>query len=284
MVNTNFDEGWNDMQKGIMKLKRILEGLPETPFSSEVLPSLREKHDEFMLRELVKRWANHKVMLRFLSHFFRHLDHYFIPRRSLPTLKEVGLTRFRDLIDRKREGELIDVSLLKNVIDIYEEMGMGQMDNYEQDFEAHLLQGTGAYYSRNASKWFLEFTCPDYMLKASLSCVECLKKERDRVSHYLHSSSESKLLEKVQHELLVVFATELLEKENSGCHALLKDDKVDDLSRMYRLYHKIPKGLQSVANVFKQHITAEGTVLVQQAEDAAMNHGTLFRMYLLQQQ
>jgi len=105
-----------------------------------------------------------------------------------------------------------------------------------------------------------------------LKSEECLKKERDRVSHYLHSSSEPKLVEKVQHELLVVFATELLEKENSGCRALLKDDKVEDLSRMYRLYHKIPKGLEPVANVFKQHITAEGTVLVQQAEDAAMNH------------
>ncbi|KDO87347.1 hypothetical protein CISIN_1g004666mg [Citrus sinensis] len=42
---------------------------------------------------------------------------------------------------------------------------------------------------------------------------------------------------------------------------------------MYRLYHKIPKGLEPVANVFKQHITAEGTVLVQQAEDAATNQG-----------
>ena len=320
----DLDQGWDYMQKGIMKLKRILEGLPETPFSSEeymmlyttiynmctqkpphdysqqlydkykeafeeyisstVLPSLREKHDEFMLRELVKRWANHKVMVRWLSRFFHYLDRYFIARRSLPPLNEVGLTCFRDLvyielkdnakdaiitlIDKEREGEQIDRSLLKNVLDIYVEIGMGQMENYEQDFEAHLLQDTGAYYSRKASNWILEDTCPDYMLKSE----ECLKKERDRVSHYLHSSSEPKLVEKVQHELLVVFATELLEKENSGCRALLKDDKVEDLSRMYRLYHKIPKGLEPVANVFKQHITAEGTVLVQQAEDAAMNH------------
>ncbi|KAH7578399.1 hypothetical protein JRO89_XS01G0376900 [Xanthoceras sorbifolium] len=343
----DLDQGWDYMQKGIMKLKRILEGLPETPFSSEeymmlyttiynmctqkpphdysqqlydkykeafeeyitstmslqllvalpydllfwasmVLPSLREKHDEFMLRELVKRWANHKVMVRWLSRFFHYLDRYFIARRSLPPLNEVGLTCFRDLvyielkdkakdaiialIDKEREGEQIDRSLLKNVLDIYVEIGMGQMDNYEQDFEAHMLQDTGAYYSRKASNWILEDTCPDYMLKASLFSEECLKKERDRVSHYLHSSSEPKLVEKVQHELLVVFATQLLEKEHSGCRALLKDDKVEDLSRMYRLYHKIPKGLEPVANVFKQHITAEGTVLVQQAEDAAMNH------------
>ncbi|KAL9430778.1 hypothetical protein AB3S75_026051 [Citrus x aurantiifolia] len=321
----DLDQGWDYMQKGITKLKRILEGLPESPFSSEeymmlyttiynmctqkpphdysqqlydkykqafeeyisstVLPSLSEKHDEYMLRELVKRWANHKVMVRWLSRFFHYLDRYFIARRSLPALNEVGLTCFREqvydalknkakdaiiaLIDKEREGEQIDRALLKNVLDIFVEIGMGQMDSYEKDFEEHMLQDTGAYYSRKASNWILEDSCPEYMIKAE----ECLKKERDRVSHYLHSSSEPKLVEKVQHELLVVYATQLLEKEQSGCRALLREDKVEDLSRMYRLYHKIPKGLEPVANVFKQHITAEGTVLVQQAEDAATNQG-----------
>ncbi|KDO87345.1 hypothetical protein CISIN_1g004666mg [Citrus sinensis] len=305
----DLDQGWDYMQKGITKLKRILEGLPESPFSSEeymmlyttiynmctqkpphdysqqlydkykqafeeyissmVLPSLSEKHDEYMLRELVKRWANHKVMVRWLSRFFHYLDRYFIARRSLPALNEVGLTCFREQIDKEREGEQIDRALLKNVLDIFVEIGMGQMDSYEKDFEEHMLQDTGAYYSRKASNWILEDSCPEYMIKAE----ECLKKERDRVSHYLHSSSEPKLVEKVQHELLVVYATELLEKEQSGCRALLREDKVEDLSRMYRLYHKIPKGLEPVANVFKQHITAEGTVLVQQAEDAATNQG-----------
>ncbi|XP_048440514.1 cullin-1 isoform X6 [Pyrus x bretschneideri] len=317
----DFEEGWEIMQKGITKLKNILEGLPEPQFSSDdymllyttiynmctqkpphdysqqlydkyresfeeyitstVLPSLREKHDEFMLRELVKRWTNHKIMVRWLSRFFHYLDRYFIARRSLPPLNEVGLTCFRDLescagtlmchlksrclknsfdcrdlvyqelkakvrdavislIDQEREGEQIDRALLKNVLDIFVEIGMGQMDHYENDFEADMLKDTAAYYSRKASNWILEDSCPDYMLKAE----ECLKREKDRVSHYLHSSSEPKLLEKVQHELLFVYATQLLEKEHSGCHALLRDDK---------------------------HVTAEGTALVKQAEVAASN-------------
>ncbi|MBA0591605.1 hypothetical protein Gorai_008612 [Gossypium raimondii] len=54
-----------------------------------------------MLRELVKRWANHKVMVRWLSRFFHYLDRYFIARRSLPALNEVGLTCFRDLVCHK---------------------------------------------------------------------------------------------------------------------------------------------------------------------------------------
>ncbi|KAG2721496.1 hypothetical protein I3843_02G071300 [Carya illinoinensis] len=292
----DLEQGWDFMQKGITKLKNILEGLPETQFSSEdymmlyttiynmctqkpphdysqqlydkyresfeeyitstVLPSIREKHDEFMLRELVKRWGNHKVMVRWLSRFFHYLDRYFIARRSLPALNEVGLTCFRDLvyqelngkvrdavislIDQEREGEQIDRALLKNVLDIFVEIGMGQMEQYENDFEAAMLKDTAAYYSRKASVWILEDSCPDYMLKAE----ECLKREKDRVAHYLHSSSEPKLLEKVQHELLSVYATQLLEKDFSGCHALLRDDK---------------------------HVTAEGTALVKLAEDAASN-------------
>jgi cullin 1 len=32
--------------------------------------------------------------------------------------------------------------------------------------------------------------------------------------------------QKVQHELLTQYASQLLEKEHSGCHALLRDDKV----------------------------------------------------------
>nr|UWK23375.1 cullin 1 [Prunus dulcis] len=320
------DQGWDYMQKGITKLKKILEGIPEPQFNSEeymmlyttiynmctqkppndysqqlydkyreafeeyitstVLPSLREKHDEFMLRELVKRWANHKVMVRWLSRFFHYLDRYFIARRSLPALNEVGLTCFRDLvyrevnanarvaviglIDKEREGEQIDRALLKNVIDIFVEIGMGHMDAYEVDFEAYMLGDSGEYYSRKASNWILEDSCPDYMLKAE----ECLKREKERVSHYLHSSSEQKLVEKVQHELLVVYATQLLDKEHSGCRALLRDDKVEDLSRIYRLYNKIPKGLEPVSSVFKQHVTAEGTALVQQAEDVASNQAS----------
>ncbi|XP_068338006.1 cullin-1-like [Pyrus communis] len=315
------DQGWDYMQKGITKLKRILEGLQEPQFNAEehimlyttiynmctqkppndysqqlydkyreafeeyitstVLPALREKHAEFMLRELVKRWANHKLMVRWLSRFFYYLDRYFIARRSLPALNEVGLTCFRDLvyrevnanakiavidlIDKEREGEQIDRALLKNVVDIFVEIGMGQMGSYEQDFEAHLLVDSGAYYSRKAANWILTDTCPEYMSKAK----ECLKREKERVNNYLHSSSEQKLVEKVQHELLIVYSTELLEKEGSGCRAMLRLDKVDDLSRIFRLYNKIPKGLDPVSLVFKQHITAEGTALVQQAEDAA---------------
>ena len=39
-----------------------------------MLPALREHHAEFLLKELYKRWGNHKIMVRWLSRFFNYLD------------------------------------------------------------------------------------------------------------------------------------------------------------------------------------------------------------------
>jgi len=68
-------------------------------------------------------------------------------------------------IDQEQEGEHIDRALLKNVLDIFVEIGMGQMDHYENDFEATMLKDTSFYYSRKALNWILEDSCLDYMLK-----------------------------------------------------------------------------------------------------------------------
>ncbi|XP_074279245.1 cullin-1-like isoform X2 [Silene latifolia] len=317
------EQGWEVMEKGIKKLERILEGLPEPPFKSEdymmlyaiiwnmctqkpphdysqqlydkykqvfvdylnekVLPSLREKHDEFLLRELVNRWSNHKEMVKWLTRFFHYLDRYFIPRTKLPSLQEVGYTCFRELVYQEisgkakdaviasihveREGGKIDSALLKKVLDVYVEIGMGSMNYYENDFETPMLENTATYYSEKASSWILEDSCSEYMLKVE----ERLKKETDMVDHYLHSNTRQKLLQQVQNELLLVYGKQLLENENSGCRALLKDNKVNDLSRIYRLYSKVPEGLELISSIFKQHITDEGTALIQQAEHAALS-------------
>lgn len=91
---------------------------------------------------------------------------------SLPLCLSIFLVPFLnvlhphfDQIDQEREGEQIDRALLKNVLDIFVEIGMGQMDHYEADFEESMLKDTAAYYSIKASNWIVDDSCPDYMLK-----------------------------------------------------------------------------------------------------------------------
>ncbi|KAI3835273.1 hypothetical protein MKW98_020389, partial [Papaver atlanticum] len=100
------------------------------------LPAIQEKHDDVsMLQELVKRWANHKVLVGKLCRSFNFLDRYYIARRELPTLKNVGFgclrkivgaemkVRVKDdvitLINQEREGEEINQTLVQNVLEIF---------------------------------------------------------------------------------------------------------------------------------------------------------------------
>ncbi|KAG5039883.1 hypothetical protein JHK82_012037 [Glycine max] len=59
----------------------------------------------------------------------------------------------------------------------------------------------------------------------------------------LLNTSENK--DKVQDELLSMYANQLLEKEHSGCHALLRNDKVKDAAS-----NKKVNGLQDFEVVF----------------------------------
>lgn len=246
-----------------------------------VLPSLKDARDEHLLRQLWQRWQNHKVMVRWLSRFFNYLDRYYIQRHNLHSLNDVGLLVFRDnvyesikdrardamlkLVEAEREGEQVDRALVKNVLSIYQEVGMGQLERYEKDFEEALLVSTAEFYKRKAAAWIEDDSTPDYLIKAE----ECIKAEEERVDHYLHVSTKPKLLHKTEHELLQAHQQTLLEKEHSGCAALLRDDKKGDLARMHRLFGRVPKGLEPMAAIFEKHVEEEGMKLVREATEAA---------------
>ena len=67
-----------------------------------------------------------------------------------------------------------------------------------------------------------EDSCPEYMSKAE----DALKQEEERVNNYLRQESKKGLLKAVEEEILAKYETQVLENENSGCAALLRDNKV----------------------------------------------------------
>ena len=45
-------------------------------------------------------------------------------------------------------------------------------------------------------------------------------------------------------------------------------EQKEDLARLYRLFQRVPKGLDPVADTFKKHVEAEGMKLVKEATEA----------------
>ena len=74
------------------------------------------------------------------------------------------------------------------------QVGMGEMECYERDFEVELLRSTGEYYRRRAAAWLADDTTPEYLTKAE----EAVRAEEERVGAYLHASTKPKLLKEVR--------------------------------------------------------------------------------------
>lgn len=250
----------------------------------EVLPALQNCHDAHLLRETVRRWSNHKIMTRWMKMFFTYLDRYYVKYNNLPTLEQASHQYFKDIvydaikqdvsgavmamINQERDDGSVDSALLKSTINVFEVMGAGKLDVYENDFEQVLLESTRDFYASKASVWLSTDTTPAYLRRAETA----LEVEASRIRQYLSPSTENKVIEVMIDELLAAKQTELLEKEGSGCRALLQGELLGDLARMFNLFSRLKEsGLQPMADLFKAHVASLGNELVDKgcAEEGA---------------
>ena len=246
-----------------------------------VLPALRAKASQggtILLNELQLRWSNHQIMNKWMTKFFNYLDRFYVKHHSLPTLSQAGLRHFKEniyeeikrestnaiigLIDQEREGNMIDKALIKTNIELYENIGMGNLESYTTDLELPLLDATREYYAKKREEWIVADSTPEYLIKAE----KVLTEEKNRVHDYLNPASEGKLLRVVEEEILEKVETVLLEKEGSGCRVLLSNDKSEDLQRMFRLFSRLENGLQPIASIVEKFISDMGNEIVQQRQ------------------
>lgn len=251
---------------------------------SSALPALNcVRGEESMLKELGRRWANHKLMVKWVTRTFSYIDRYYVKRHEEPSLENAGYMCFKKevfdsiapdvrraalrIVGRERDGETVDRALLKAVLGIFVEMGMGKLDVYTQEWETPFLEATAEFYRRTSAKWAEEDSFPDFMMKADASVAE----ELERAAQYLNAQTQDRLLRVYEKEVLVMHQAKMLAKENSGLVALLENNKYEDLKRLYRLYSRVPQGLLPIGQILKNHIQKEGMELVREQRSRLEN-------------
>mmetsp|Transcript_25222 Transcript_25222/g.64092 ORF Transcript_25222/g.64092 Transcript_25222/m.64092 type:complete len:755 (+) Transcript_25222:109-2373(+) len=246
----------------------------------QVLPALRDKTDIALMKELLHRWSNHKIYVKWMDRFFTYLDRYYVKLQSVETLNNRGYSIFHQLvfeeckkdtrnallrvINLERQGEHIDQDLVKGVIDMFIDLGLGNPNVYNTEFEEAFLPATSDYFVRQASGWLSEDSFPEYLRKAEVA----LHAEEQRVTNYLHRSTHPKLKHVVIQALLAQPQSQLLEKE-TGVVYLLDNDKREDLARMHRMFSLVDNGLNPIAQAFRQYVTDRGNKIVDERVEQA---------------
>lgn len=179
-------------------------------------------------------------------------------RLTEAVLQQIGL---------QRNGEVIQSTLLKSVLDSFVSLGIDDtdvtrlnLDVYTRDFQRAFLAATEAYY-REESRAFLAANSPtDYMKKAESR----LEEEEGRIGLYLHSSTRHPLMDACRAELISRHCQLLWDQFAS----FLENERADDLARMYMLLSQVPGGLDPLREQFEAHVRAAGTDAVARAAEA----------------
>ncbi|KAJ8903171.1 hypothetical protein NDN08_004281 [Rhodosorus marinus] len=271
--------------------KRINQYLEE-----KVLKAVTEKelHGEFLLKELVKRWNNHCILVGWVSNRFRFLDLYYVKEAVVPKLAVMGFRCFKEtvfsqinndvrhavlqLVQQERSGQVVDTYLLRCIKDIFVEMGMNILPSqtheseatglqvYEQELEEPFLNSTKDFYRAETAKWATELSFHDFMVKAEQS----IEAELTRTRAYLHQKTKNLVRKCCEEEILKHHQEHVLTKESSGLVFMLVENQKDDLERLFRLFSPMGEyGLSMIAKIYREHIEAEGNALVE-AEKSKM--------------
>ncbi|TNM98860.1 hypothetical protein fugu_013424 [Takifugu bimaculatus] len=175
------------------------------------------------LKKIDKCWQDHCRQMIMIRSIFLFLDRTYVLQNSmLPSIWDMGLELFRFyiisdvkvqsktidgillLIERERNGEAIDRSLLRSLLSM-----LSDLQIYQESFEQRFLEETNRLYAAEGQRLMQEREVPEYLHHVN----KRLEEEADRVITYLDQSTQKPLIATVEKQLLGEHLTATLQKE-----------------------------------------------------------------------
>ena len=242
---------------------------------NNILPRLQQTSSHDLIAVLVEEWDKHLRLLKTLKVVLGYLDRFFVKRLALLSVQGAGIKAFHDfvfepckekitkalllMVSQDRRHSDADLSLLRDAIKIYIDIGQGSIDVYEKEWECAFLNDTETFMKKESENWLAVSTCPQYLYKARAQ----IKAENTRVDMYLHESTRTKLT-KLSERRLVGEHLESILNMDSGCQHLLENDNEEVLSVMFLLLKKVPNGLVPMAAILRQYLQNSGMLLLKE--------------------
>ncbi|KAF1384935.1 hypothetical protein EPR50_G00106120 [Perca flavescens] len=221
------------------------------------------------LKKIDKCWQDHCRQMIMIRSIFLFLDRTYVLQNSmLPSIWDMGLELFRFyiisdlkvqsktidgillLIERERNGEAIDRSLLRSLLSM-----LSDLQIYQDSFEQRFLEETNRLYAAEGQRLMQQREVPEYLHHVN----KRLEEEADRVITYLDQSTQKPLIATVEKQLLGEHLTATLQK---GLTHLLDENRIQDLSLLYQLFSRVRGGVQVLLQHWIEYIKAFGSTIV----------------------
>uniref|UniRef100_A0AAY4EUY5 Cullin family profile domain-containing protein n=1 Tax=Denticeps clupeoides TaxID=299321 RepID=A0AAY4EUY5_9TELE len=153
-------------------------------------------------------------------------------------------------IERERNGETIDRSLLRSLLGM-----LADLQVYKDSFEQRFLVETNRLYAAEGQRLMQDRDVPEYLHHVSRR----LDEENDRVISYLDQSTQKPLISTVEKQLLGEHMAAILQK---GLSNLLDENRVTELTLLYQLFSKVKGGLPVLLQHWREYIKSFGGEIV----------------------
>lgn len=212
--------------------------------------AVEEAQGEAILTVLNSKWEDQNKALQMIRDILMYMDRTYVANNQKLPVHELGLQLWRDnvlrcekikgrleetlleCIHKERIGEVIDKSILRNIIKMYAALGPAV---YQDDFETPFLSATAEFYKKESQKHIENLHCPTYLKETE----KRLQEESQRVMHYVDRRTEEKLTSVVETEMIGNHMKALVEDPNSGLIALIKNNALE-----VRVFFEIAPGSQ----------------------------------------
>ncbi|KFW68684.1 Cullin-4A, partial [Pygoscelis adeliae] len=221
------------------------------------------------LKKINKCWQDHCRQMIMIRSIFLFLDRTYVLQNSmLPSIWDMGLELFRNhvisdkqvqnktidgillLIERERNGEAVDRSLLRSLLSM-----LSDLQVYKESFEQRFLEETNCLYAAEGQRLMQEREVPEYLHHVN----KRLEEEGDRVITYLDHSTQKPLIACVEKQLLGEHLKAILQK---GLDNLLDENRISDLTQTYQLFSRVKGGQQILLQHWSEYIKNFGTTIV----------------------
>lgn len=252
------------------KLYKQLRAVCEDHIKAQIDQFREDALDSVLfLKKIDKCWQDHCRQMIMIRSIFLFLDRTYVLQNSmLPSIWDMGLELFRFyiisdlkvqsktidgillLIERERNGEAIDRSLLRSLLSM-----LSDLQIYQESFEQRFLEETNRLYAAEGQRLMQEREVPEYLHHVN----KRLEEEADRVITYLDQSTQKPLIAAVEKQLLGEHLTATLQK---GLTNLLDENRIQDLSLLYQLFSRVRGGVHVLLQHWIEYIKAFGSTIV----------------------
>ncbi|KAF9036196.1 Cullin-domain-containing protein [Panaeolus papilionaceus] len=267
------------LYQGVSKL--VAEHL-ETLAATDIIPTfptstadttMQSTEEELLLKAIKKVWDDHSSSMFRLGQILKYMDRIYVPNAHVsPTdqlgrelflkhivkspIKEHVISAILNQVQRERDHSSINRSAVKGCVDIFVRL---EPDNsgipvYKRDLEPALLAETEKFYKREGELLVNSCDAPEFLRLAE----ERLDDEYRRANHYLFSQTGIELRNILVRCLLSPHIAAVIAKEQSGLDSMIDNNKLDVLSRLYRLCMLIPTGMSCLRSALKASILRRG--------------------------